>query len=96
MRKLMDALKKHKIENTIIIMNNAKYYKQLPYDTSRMGLKKAKLLDECSKQVIHVPDKSIKTEIWTLLDPFIRNTLPIICAMVKDEGHEVLLYPLHY
>ena len=61
-----------------------------------MGLKKAKLLDECSKQVIHVPDKSIKTEIWRFIEPFIINTLPIICTMAKAEGHEVLFSPPHY
>ena len=61
-----------------------------------MGWKKAKLLGECSKQGIHVPDKSIKTEIWKLLEPFIRNTLPIICAMAKAEGRKVIFFPPHY
>ena len=75
-------------------MDNAKYHKQIPDDTPRMGWKKSKLLDECSKGGIQEPDKSIKTEIWELLEPFIRNTLPIICAMAKDEGREVLFSPL--
>ena len=43
-----------------------------------------------------MPDKSIKTEIWKFLEPFIRNTLPIICAMAKYEGREVIFSPPHY
>ena len=94
--KLLDAIKKQNMENTIIIMDNAKYHKQIPDDTPQMGWKKSKLLDECSKRGIQVPDKSIKTEIWKLLEPFVRNTLPIICAMAKSEGREVIFSPPHY
>ena len=96
MRKLLDALKKQNIDNTIIIMDNAKYHKNIPDDTPHMGWKKEKLLGECSKQGIQVPYKSIKTEVRKLLEPFIRNTLPIICAMAKAEGHEVIFSPPHY
>ena len=96
MRKLLDALKKQNIENNIIIMDNAKYHKYLPYDTPLMGWKNEKLLDECSKRGIQVPDKSIKTEIWKFMEPFIRKTLPIICEMEKSEWQDVLLYPPKY
>ena len=61
MCKLFDALKKQNIENIIIIMDNAKYQKNIPYDNPRMGCKKVLLLDEYSKWGIHVPDKCIKT-----------------------------------
>ena len=77
-------------------MDNSKYHKNIPDDTPRMGWKKTKLLGEWSKQVIQVPYKSIKYEIWTLLEPFIRDTLPIICAMSKAEGREVLFSSPHY
>ena len=77
-------------------MDNAKYHKKIPDDTPHMGQKKAKLLGKCSKQGIQVPDKSIKTEIWRFIEPFIINTLPIICTMAKAEGHEVLFSPPHY
>ena len=76
--KLLDDLKKQNIENTIILMDNAKYHKNIPYDTSRMGWRKELLLDEYSKLGIRVPDKSIKTEILKFLDSYIRNTLPTI------------------
>ena len=45
MCKLLDALKKQNTENTIIIMDNAKYHKNIPDDTPRTGWKKALLLD---------------------------------------------------
>ena len=84
-----------KIENTVIIMDNSKYHKQIPYYTPQMSYKKAKLPDKCSKKGIQVSYKSIKTEIWKLIDPFIRNTLPIIFEMSKAEVHDVIFYPPH-
>ena len=45
MRNLLDALKEQKIKNTIIIVDNAKYHKNIPDDTPRTGWKKALLLD---------------------------------------------------
>ena len=51
-RKLMGALKKQNIENTIIIVDNAKYPQKLPDDAPRMGCKKETLLDKCNKQGI--------------------------------------------
>ena len=74
MCKLLGALKKN-IENTVIIMDNSKYHKQIPYYTPQMGYKKAKLPEKCSKKGIQVPYKSIKTEIWKILSPL----LEIIC-----------------
>ena len=82
-----------------MIKENLERQSKIVYmDESYMNknLKKSKLLDECSKQGIKVPDKSIKTKIWKLLEPFIRNTLSIICATTKAEDNEVLFYPLHY
>ena len=77
-------------------MDSAKYHKNIPDDTPHMGWEKASLLDERIKRGVQVPDKSIKTEIWKLLEPFIRNTLPIICAMAKAEGRKVIFSPPHY
>ena len=54
-------LKKQHIENTIIIMDNAKYHKNLPDDTPQMVWKKGNLLDEFSKRGIQVLNKSIKS-----------------------------------
>ena len=43
-----------------------------------------------------MPDKGIKPEIWKVLEPFIRNTHPIISTMAKAEEREMIFYPPHY
>jgi transposase len=96
MQKLLDGLRNRGISNALIVMDNAKYHKTLPETTPRKAWKKEKLLQACASLNIEVPQTAIKTQIWSKLEPHVKGTLPVICAMAKAEGHEVLYSPPHY
>ncbi len=96
MQKLLDALESRNIENAIIVMENAKYHKKLPGDTPKAGWRKSELEAACQLRKLAIPDNATKAIIWGILEKHLEGTLPVICQMAKDAGHEVLYSPPHY
>jgi hypothetical protein len=97
MATLLATLKERKIENAIIVMDNAKYHKKLPNNIPRKNSRKAVLHAACDEYSIPFTNDETKAELWEKLKKHIQeNVSPVIVEMAQSEGHEVLFTPPHY
>ena len=98
MQKLLDGLKERKIENAMIVMDNAKYHKSRPKGLPKASQKKEVLLAFAKEHNLTIPTgKFLKLMLWEIGNDYIKKTfLPVVRQMAKDAGHEVVYSPAHY
>jgi transposase len=97
MSKLLDALDKRHIENAIIVMDNAKYHRNLPEGTPKSNFKKSVLQKACKEYGISFEPTETKAMLWPKLSEYVRkNIKPVVVSMAAARGHEVLFSPPHY
>lgn len=96
MKKLLAALEKLNIRQTVIVMDNAKYHTVLPDAIPRKSWKKAKLLQYCNDNGMAVEPTDSRATIWESIAPRVASAQPLIVEMARSAGHDVLFSPPHY
>ena len=96
MKVLLQSLKAHNIENTIIVMDNAKYHKCLPQDIPKPGWKKQEIINWCLKNGVSVDKRDLKDTLMKKVFEKTGDVEPTIVSMAKEAGHEVIFSPPHY
>jgi transposase len=97
METLLQALEKHRITNTVIVMDNAKYHKTLPPDLPKKSWKKPNLIAACNERGIPVDAKDTRPMLWAKLEKFLgTNAKPLIVTMAERAGHTVMFTPPRY
>ena len=96
MKILLQSLKDHNIENTIIVMDNAKYHKCLPNDIPKPGWKKQEIINWCLKNGVSVHERDCKQVLMKNVSLKVGHVEPTIVSMAKEAGHEVMFSPPHY
>ena len=97
MEALLDELQKRGIENTVIIMDNAKYHKTLPDDTPKKAWKKADLVTACAKYGVPVAPTDTKPVLWDKLQKHVaEHVKPVLVTMAEEAGHTLLYTPPRY
>ena len=97
MQKLLDTLSGMGIQNTVIVMDNAKYHKSLPDGTPKSSWKKQELVDFSLVNNITVHQDELKSVLWERVKLWTALYLkPIIVSMAEEAGHEVVFSPPHH
>ena len=97
MQKLLDTLSDMNIQNSVIVMDNAKYHKSLPEGTPKSSWKKQNLIHFCLSKNIVVNPGDLKSVIWLRVKEWVRqNVKPIIVNMAEAAGHTVVWSPPHH
>ena len=97
MEKLLDALSGMGIQNTVIVMDNAKYQKTLPEGTHKSMWKKQELVDFCLANNIVVNPGELKSVLWERVKQWVREHVkPIVVSMAEEAGHTVVWSPPHH
>lgn len=94
---LIRILSEKDISKAIVIMDNAKYHKQLPPDTPKSSNTKKLLLEYCERKGIVTNATSYKSMIWADVIRYINdNVKPIVVKMLEDAGHQVIFTPPYH
>ena len=96
-KKLLSELHVKGIQNSIIVMDSAKYHKTLPQDTPKGNQKKAILQAACSRYDIPFEYTDLKSMLWEKLKTYIAAKIqPVVSTLAKAAGHTVLFTPPHH
>ncbi len=97
MEKLFRALSDRNINNTIIVMDNAKYHNKLPSEIPRKNNKKDQMMEYLDDKKVKYDSRESKQMIWEKVRKYVlKNSKPVVCEMALEEGHEVVYTPPYH
>jgi len=97
MKKLLEALAARNVQNSLIVMDNAKHHTSLPEGTPKGSWKKQRMIECCTEHNVPLDPADLKSVIWDRLRKHVEeNIKPVIVSMAEASGHEVVWSPPHH